>query len=168
MCAWPIPSAGHGRSGVSASQMWTCESMIMRRAGCALAGSHAGDASAAPAATVVVRTSRRDNMGGLLLRGFFRSTLQRILLVLNHIRLSWPGLSWSSGALDHHDPAGAPLRTNAGPVVLGCVRTVEEARRQPSPTPSGAGEGKGAASYRRLTKFKSQMDRRDSQPSPNL
>src|SRR5262249_55505828 len=84
MCAWPMPSAGQGRSGVLASQMWTCASTIMRRAGCALAGSHAGDASArpAPAATVVVRTSRRDNIGGLLLRALSAMPWRRFLLFL--------------------------------------------------------------------------------------
>src|SRR5712691_10559400 len=70
MCACPMPSAGQGRSGVCGSQMWTCASTITRRAGCALASSDACDAIArpAPAATVAVRISRRDNMDGLLLR----------------------------------------------------------------------------------------------------
>src|SRR6266436_2488477 len=84
MCAWPIPSAGQRCSGVSASQMWTCESTIMRRAGCAVAGLHAGDASTrpAPAATVVVRTSRRDNIGGLLLRALSGYAVAVILALL--------------------------------------------------------------------------------------
>src|SRR5258708_15917600 len=79
-----MPSAGQGRSGVLASQMWTCASTIMRRAGCALADSHAGDASTrpAPAATVVVRTSRRDNIGGLLLRALSGCAVTLILALL--------------------------------------------------------------------------------------
>src|SRR5271169_28427 len=66
-----MPSAGQGRSGVFASQMWTCESTMMRRARWALAGPDGCEAVArtAPAARVVVRTSRRENMGGLLLLG---------------------------------------------------------------------------------------------------
>src|SRR5580704_19525877 len=65
-----MPSAGQGRSGVLASQMWTCPSTMVRPSNRAAAGPDACDASArpAPAAIVLVRTSRRDNMGALLLR----------------------------------------------------------------------------------------------------
>src|SRR5437588_11178347 len=60
-----MPSAGQGLSGVCIFQMWACASTMVRRAGWALAGSDTCDAIArpAPAATVVLRTSRRDNMG---------------------------------------------------------------------------------------------------------
>src|SRR5215470_9243974 len=107
MCAWPTPSAGQGRSGVLASQMWTCASTIVRRAGCALAGPHAGDASVrlAPAATVVVRTSRRDNMDGLLFRGLFGRCAWHaagILAVLCRRRNNRPQLATRCGK---HGPA---------------------------------------------------------------
>ena len=63
MCACPTPSAGHGRSGVFISQMWAWASTMVRPAIMALAGCGSDvAASAAPAAAVVARTSRRDNM----------------------------------------------------------------------------------------------------------
>src|SRR5258706_5540028 len=76
-----MPGGGGGGWGVLASQLWAGASTIMRRAGCALAGSRAGDASTrpAPAATVVVRTSRRDNIGGLLLRALSGYAVAAIL-----------------------------------------------------------------------------------------
>src|SRR5271156_3155752 len=75
-----MPSAGQGRSGVLASQMWTCESTMMRRARWASAGPDGCDAAArpAPAARVVVRTSRRENMDTFLL--------------LRHSALACPGI----------------------------------------------------------------------------
>src|SRR2546421_7690843 len=61
-----MPSAGQGRSGVCIFQMWACASTMMRRAGCAAAGcgACAAIASPAPAPSVLLRTSRRDNMCG--------------------------------------------------------------------------------------------------------
>lgn len=109
MCACPIPSAGQGRSGVLASQIWTCPSTMVRPSNRASAGSDACDAIArpAPAAIVVVRTSRRDNMGGLLLRCHSDEASATIVAPLHPrcngrqpLNLVWP----------HHPAASQPTR----------------------------------------------------------
>src|SRR5215470_1834886 len=122
MCAWPMPSAGQGRSGVFASQMWTCESTMMQPESSALAGSDGcAIARPAPAASVVVTTSRREIMGTLLLLRHSDDALRARLLPLCVGVATTPSCPRGSrGPLDPQ-PRSTPDASACSATVLGLV-----------------------------------------------